>query len=126
LNCNGNPIVAANLHPIGGQGGFAELSFPLSRIFNASTEGYNAGWVLHFDYETDRATAADVRHGDGVARTDLDNASITYRLNKWVTFVNQLSYINSRAATANSKLFAGHLVSQARSWRNEFGPVFVF
>jgi hypothetical protein len=126
LNCNGNSIVAANLQPIGGQGGFAELSFPLSRIFKASTEGYNSGWVLHFDYETDRATAADVRHGNGVVRTDLDTASITYRLNKWVTFVNELSYINSRAATANSKLFAGHLVSQAHSWRNEFGPVFVF
>jgi hypothetical protein len=126
LNCNGNPIVAARLQPIGGQGGFAEVSFPLSRIFKASTEGYNSGWVLHFDYQTDRATATDVRHGNGVTRTDLDTASITYRLNKWVTFVNEMSYINSRAATTNSKLFAGHLVSQAHSWRNEFGPLFVF
>ena len=28
LNCNGNPIVIANLEPIAGQGGFAEMSFP--------------------------------------------------------------------------------------------------
>lgn len=126
LNCNGNPIVAANLQPIGGQGGFAEVSFPLSRIFKANTEGYNSGWVLHFTYSTDRANAADARHGDGLSRTDLDTGSITYKLNKWVTFVNELSYINTRAATANSKLFEGHLVSQAHNWRNEFGPVFVF
>lgn len=126
LNCNGNPIVVANLQPIGGQGGFAEMSFPLSRIFKASTEGYNSGWVFHLTYSTDRATAADVRHGNGLVRTDLDTGSITYKLNKWVTFVNELSYINTRAATANSKLFAGHLVSQAHNWRNEFGPVFVF
>jgi hypothetical protein len=126
LNCNGNPIVIANLQPIGGQGGFLETSFPLSRIFKASTEGYNSGWVLHFTYSTDRATAADVRHGNGLARTDLDTASITYRLNKWVTFVNEVSYINTWAATNHSKLFAGQLTTQAHDWRNEFGPVFVF
>lgn len=126
FNCNGNPIVVAKLQPIAGQGGFGELSFPLSRIFHANVEGYNSGWVLHFTYATDRATAADVRHGNGLARTDLDTASITYRLNKWVTFVNETSYIVTRAATANSKLFEGLHVTQAHNWRNEFGPVFVF
>lgn len=126
LNCNGNPIVVAKLQPIAGQGGFAEMSLPLSRIFRANPEGYNSGWVLHFTYSTDRATAADVRHGNGLARTDLDTGSITYKLNKWVTFVNELSYINTRAATANSKPFAGQLVTQAHNWRNEFGPVFIF
>lgn len=126
LNCNGNPIIVSKLQPIAGQGGFAELSFPLSRIFKANVEGYNSGWVLHFTYSTDRARAADVRHGNGLARTDLDTVSITYRLNKWVTFVNELSYINTRAATEHSKLFEGRLVTQAHNWRNEFGPVFVF
>jgi hypothetical protein len=126
FSCNGNPIIAAKLQPIAGQGGFAEMSFPLSRIFHASTEGYNSGWVLHFTYSTDRATAADVRHGNGLARTDLDTGSITYKLNKWVTFVNETSYIVTRAATANSKLFEGLHVTQAHNWRNEFGPVFVF
>ena len=126
LNCNGNPIIVSKLQPIAGQGGFAELSFPLSRLFKANVEGYNSGWVLHFTYSTDRARAADVRHGNGLARTDLDTVSITYRLNKWVTFVNELSYINTRAATKNSKLFEGRAVTQAHNWRNEFGPVFVF
>lgn len=126
FSCNGNPIIAAKLQPIGGYGGFGELSFPLSRIFHANAEGNNAGWVLHFTYATDRAKAADTRHGDGLARTDLDTGSITYRLNKWVTFVNETSYIVTRAATANSKLFEGLHVTQAHNWRNEFGPVFVF
>ncbi len=126
FSCNGNPIIAAKLQTIGGQGGFGELSFPLSRIFHANVEGYNSGWVLHFTYATDRATAADVRHGNGLARTDLDTGSITYKLNKWVTFVNETSYIVTRAATAHSKLFEGLHVTQAHNWRNEFGPVFVF
>jgi len=126
LNCNGNPIIVSKLQPIGGLGGFAEMSFPLSRIFHANLEGYNSGWVLHLTYSTDRANAADVRHGNGLARTDLDTGSITYKLNKWVTFVDEVSYINTRAATAHSKLFAGQLVTQAHNWRNEFGPVFVF
>jgi hypothetical protein len=126
LNCNGNPILVSKQQPIGALGGFVEMSFPLSRIFHASTEGYHSGWVLHTTYSTDRATAADVRHGNGLARTDLDTVSITYRLNKWVTFVNEVSYINTWAATAHSKLFAGKLVTQAHNWRNEFGPVFVF
>ena len=82
--------------------------------------------MLHTTYSTDRAVAADVRHGNGLARTDLDTVSITYKLNKWVTFVNEASYINTWAATAHSKLFAGRLVTQAHNWRNEFGPVFVF
>jgi hypothetical protein len=126
FSCNGNGIIAAKLQPIGGYGGFGELSFPLSRIFHANAEGNNSGWVLHFTYATDRANAADVRHGNGLARTDLDTGSITYKLNKWVTFVNETSYIVTRAATANSKLFEGLHVTQAHNWRNEFGPVFVF
>jgi len=126
INCQGNPVLSAKLQPIGGVGGFGELSFPLSRIFRANPEGHNAGWVLHLQYGTDRASAADVRHGNGLARTDLDTASLTYKLNKWVSFVNETSYIVTRAATANSKLFAGKKVTQAHDWRNEFGPIFTF
>jgi hypothetical protein len=126
INCQGNPVLSAKLQPIGGVGGFGELSFPLSRIFHANPEGHNAGWVLHVQYGTDRANAADVRHGNGLARTDLDTASLTYKLNKWVSFVNETSYIVTRAATANSKLFAGKKVTQAHDWRNEFGPIFTF
>jgi hypothetical protein len=111
---------------VGGYGGFGELSFPLSRIFHADPEGRNTGWVLHLQYGTDRANAADTRHGNGLARTDLDTVSLTYKLNSWVSFVNETSYIVTHAATAHSKLFAGSLVTQAHDWRQEFGPIFTF
>jgi hypothetical protein len=128
FNCNGNPIVAQSFRPVRGLGGFFEASFPLSRIFNFDSEGHNSGWVLHLSYGTDRATARDVRRSgaNGLARTDLDSVSLTYRLNKWVTFVQETSYINTRAANHGGKIFRGIPATQAHSWRNEFGTIFTF
>ncbi len=102
-NCDGNPVFIANLQPVGGLGGFVELSFPLSRIFHADPEGRNAGWVFHTQYGTDRAKATDARKTDGLARTDLYNASLTYKMNSWVSFTNEVSYIVTRAATADQQ-----------------------
>jgi hypothetical protein len=126
INCNSTAVRAAILQPSAGSGGFAELSFPLSRIFHADPEGHNAGWVLHLQYGTDRAKASDARKGNGLARTDLDTVSLTYKMNSWVSFINETSYIVTRAATPHSKLFAGSLVTQAHDWRQEFGPIFTF
>ena len=128
IDCHGNPVQAATLQPVGGEGGFVELSFPLSRIFHANPEGHNSGWVFHIQYGTDRDIAAEARNeaNNGLARTDLDTASITYKLNTWVSFVNETSYIVTFAAAANSKLFEGMKVSQAHDWRQEFGPIFTF
>jgi hypothetical protein len=127
--CPGTPVLPAILQPVGGSGGFAELSFPLSRIFHANPEGHNAGWVLHMQYGTDRANYADARNANKLGRTDLDTASLTYRLNKWVTIVHEASYIVTRTASGkvNTTLpFAGVQTHQAHNWRNEFGPVFTF
>ena len=128
FDCNGNPIVAQSFRPVRGLGGFLEASFPLSRIFNSNSEGHNSGWVLHLSYGTDRTVARDVRRSgaNGLARTDLDTGSLTYRLNKWVTFVQETSYINTRAATRGGKTFRGLPATQAHSWRNEFGTIFTF
>ena len=135
INCQGTPVQSAILQPIGGSGGFAELSFPLSRIFHANPEGANSGWVLHIQYGTDRANYADAQHGNHLGRTDLDTASLTYRLNKWVTFVHEASYIATFTANDHEAggvikphylLFSGKDVRQAHNWRNEFGPVFTF
>jgi hypothetical protein len=135
FNCAGNPVLPAKLQPVGGTGGFAELSFPLSRIFNANPEGHNSGWVLHLQYGTDRANYLDAQHGNHLGRTDLDTASLTYRLNKWVTFVHEASYIvtftannhEASGAILPEKLpFAGSTTRQAHNWRNEFGPIFTF
>ena len=134
IDCQGNPVQSAILQPVGGSGGFAELSFPLSRIFNANPNGANSGWILHLGYGTDRAKYSDAQNGNHLGRTDLDSASLTYRLNKWATFVYEGSYIATFTANKQSgstftripALFAGHDVYQAHNWRNEFGPVFTF
>lgn len=128
-DCPGTPVQSAILQPVGGSGGFAELSFPLSRIFHANPEGVNSGWVLHMSYGTDRAKYSDARHANNLGRTDLDSASLTYRLNKWVTFVHETSYITTFTAQHDilkAPLFEGRHVFQAHNWRNEFGPVFTF
>src|SRR6202011_835019 len=59
FDCPGTPVQAAKLQPVGGSGGFAEMSFPLSRIFNANPEGPNSGWMFHLQWGTDRANYAD-------------------------------------------------------------------
>ena len=139
VNCQNTAVQSAKLQPVGGSGGFAELSFPLSRIFHANPEGSNSGWVFHLSYGTDRANYADAQHGNHLGRTDLDTASLTYRLNKWVTFVHEASYIATFTANNHQGVnecllsicpeylpFAGGTTRQAHNWRNEFGPVFTF
>jgi hypothetical protein len=135
VNCQNTPVQSAILQPVAGSGGFAEMSFPLSRIFHANPEGLNPGWVLHLQYGTDRAKYSDAQHGNHLGRTDLDTVSLTYRLNKWVTFTHEASYIatftanNHEADGAITKEylpFAGKEVRQAHNWRNEFGPIFTF
>jgi len=125
-NCGGNPVYIADLQPVGGSGGFTELSFPLSRIFHADPEGHNAGWVLHLQYGTDRVKASDARKSNGLARTDLDTVALTYKLNSWVSFVDEASYISTHTASRPGKLFAGTDRTQAHDWRQEFGPIFTF
>jgi hypothetical protein len=134
FNCNANPIVASTLQPIRGEGGWVEASFPLSRIFHADPEGHNSGWILHFYAGTDQAVARDVVHaagtggtgGNSIQRTNYDTGSLTYRLNKWVTFVNETTWYETRTARGVEKVFSGHDVTNAHDWRNEFGTVFTF
>jgi len=47
--------------PVRSQGGFVQVSFPLSRIFDANPAGRNAGWTIAFTAGTDQAKARDVR-----------------------------------------------------------------
>ena len=135
IDCQGSPVESSVLAPFAGSGGFLELDVPLSRIFNANPEGHNSGWLLHAQWGTDRAKYSDVQHGNHLGRTDLDTASLTYRLNRWVTFTHEVSYIvtftgNDHEADGSIVRhllpFAGKGVYQAHNWRNEFGPVFTF
>jgi len=57
--------------PTRAQGGFAQIAFPLSRIFNANPAGRNAGWTFALTYGTDQAEAKDV-----LAQTATGNACV--------------------------------------------------
>jgi hypothetical protein len=142
--CNG-PITPGVLAPIRGQGGFVQVSFPLSRIFNANPEGRNAGWVLAFTYGTDRADRRDQAGttaffepqigGNGLIRTDMGVATLSYKINKWVSFVNEVTWYQTRTgwqfndlgvAGVIRKPFGPNDVTAAHDWRNEFGTVVTF
>jgi hypothetical protein len=134
FSCPGTPVTAATVQPVRGQGGWVEASFPLSRIFHADPEGHNTGWILHLLAGTDQAVARDTLRpagtggtgGNSLLRTDYDTGSLTYRLNKWVTFVNETTWYETRTAHGVKKLFSGHDVTVAHDWRNEFGTIFTF
>jgi hypothetical protein len=123
--CNG-PVTTGALNPIRAQGGWVETSFPLSRIFHADPEGRNAGWTLHAYYGTDRAKAEDVRHGNGLTRTDYESGNLSYKINRWVSFVNEVTYFETQAATDDSKTFRSVPATKAHAVREEFGTVVTF
>lgn len=134
--CDGN-ITGGQLKPIRGQGGFAQLSFPLSRIFHADPEGHNSGWVFQALYGTDMAKREDVvkSGGNGLIRTNTGMATLSYKLNKWVTFVNEVTYYQTNTAwefnadgtpVVITKKYEGQSRTAAHDWRNEFGTVVTF
>ncbi len=126
--CTGGTIVHSNLEPVMGQGGFLQLGLPLSRIFNADPEGRAGfgGWSLYFTYGVDSAFAKDARRANGLLRTDHGSVQLRYKFNKWVTFVHEETYLDTRTADGILKPFRGIPAHTAHAWRSEFGPLFTF
>ena len=126
--CTGGTIVHSNLEPVMGQGGFLQLGLPLSRIFNADPEGRAGfgGWSLYFTYGVDSAFARDARRANGLLRTDHGSVQLRYKFNKWATFVNEETYLDTRTADGVLKPFRGMPAHTAHAWRSEFGPLFTF
>ena len=122
----GNQIVAANLEPVTGQGGFMQLGLPLSRIFNAAPDGRNAGWTLYLTYGIDSAVAKDAVRGNGLLRTDHGSVQVRYKLNRWVSFIDEETYLDTRTAGSIQRPFRGVPAHTAHAWRSEFGPLFTF
>jgi hypothetical protein len=95
---NGVPVLAPQ-RPVRGQGGFIQLGFPLSRIFDADPRGRNAGWTAYLYYGYDQATARDARRfGPRGSRSDLFSGNIQYKLNSFVTFAYEQGLYRTRAA----------------------------
>jgi hypothetical protein len=129
---NGVPTVAPE-RPVRAEGGFIQLGFPLSRIFDANPEGRQAGWSLFLYYGYDQAKARDARRFTPVrGRSDLFSGNIQYKLNSFVTIAFEQGYYRTRAAnkTANSMgglpLFRGIPSYTSHNLRSEIATIFNF
>jgi hypothetical protein len=125
---NGVPIVAPQ-RPVRGQGGFIQLGFPLSRLFDADPKGRNAGWTAYLYYGDDQATARDARRfGARGARSDLFSGNIQYKWNQWVTFAYEQGYYRTRADNRAGALplFRGIPSYTTHNIRSEFAAIFSF
>jgi hypothetical protein len=127
-------VVPAPQRPVRGYGAYAELGFPLSRIFNANPAGRNAGWSMNLHWGYDAAVASDLRkHAEttgGRARSDWAFGNLQYKLNSYVTFAFEQS-LYTTIAIPNQKtgvfpLFAGEPAREARDRRSEFATIFTF
>ena len=127
----GVPVIAPQ-RPVRDQGGFLNLGFPLSRIFNADAAGRNAGWTLFFHYALDVANANDIRKlGNQRQKNDLAAATLNWKFNNLVTFTLEESYYRTRAVGDPTGVlpFPTYRGFPARSWhdfRSEIGPTFTF
>jgi hypothetical protein len=115
------------------QGGFAELEFPLSRIFNAEPTGRNAGWTATLHYGYDAVWARDVRRlapTGGRGKGDVGFANLQYKMNNYVTLGYEFSYYRTRAFHGTEApflpLFEGLPSRQWHDLRSEFATIFTF
>jgi len=125
---NGVPVVAPQ-RPVRAQGGFVQLGFPLSRIFNADPKGRNAGWTAYLYYGDDQVTARDARRfGARGDRSDLFSGNIQYKWNQWVTFAYEQGYYRTRAdfRAGLLPLFRGVPSFTTHNIRSEFAAIFTF
>jgi hypothetical protein len=122
------PVVAPQ-RPVRAHGGFVQLGFPLSRIFNADPKGRNAGWTAYVYYGGDQAVARDARRfGARGGRSDLFSGNIQYKWNQWVTFAYEEGYYRTRAASRAGPLplFRGIPSYTTHNIRSEFAAIFTF
>jgi hypothetical protein len=125
---NGVPTVAPQ-RPVRAQGGFLQLGFPLSRIFDADPKGRGAGWTAYVYYGYDQAEARDARRfGARGARSDLFSGNVQYKLNTFVTFAYEEGYYRTRAANRAGllPLFRGIPSYTTHDVRSELAAIFTF
>ncbi len=125
---NGIPVVAPQ-RPVRAHGGFVQIGFPLSRIFNADPKGRNAGWTAFLYYGGDQVVARDARRfGVRGSWSDLFSGNIQYKWNQWVTFGYEQGYYRTRADshTGLLPLFRGIPSYTTHNIRSEFAAIFTF
>jgi len=125
---DGVPVVAPQ-RPARAQGGFVQIGFPLSRIFDADPKGRNAGWTAYLYYGDDQVTARDARRfGGRGARSDLFSGNLQYKWNQWVTFAYEQGYYRTRSDNhaGAMPLFRGIPSFTTHNIRSEFAAIFTF
>jgi len=127
VNIDGSAVFA-QLRPVRDQGGFLQVSFPLSRIFHADPEGHNSGWTYSLTGGLDRTKAEDVARtgANNLQRTDYVASTLRYKINKWASIVNETTWYDTHTVNETSKLFRGVDARTAHDWRNEFGTIVTF
>lgn len=126
---SGGQAVVADQNPVRGQGGFINLGIPLSRLFDADPKGRNAGWTAYLHYGYDEAYARDARRlGAGRGKSDIFMTSLQYKLNSFVTFAYEQSYLRTRASNQAGALplFRGIPSRETHNIRSEFATIFTF
>ncbi|MGA7079597.1 MAG: hypothetical protein WBQ43_05300 [Terriglobales bacterium] len=131
-------VVVAPQRPIRGYGGFAQLSLPLSRWFNADPHGHNAGWQLHFTIGKDQVVDRDLNNPGFTANANIAAplpllmgksaiGTLYYKVNNWATFGFEQSVYATRAYDhVNLYTIAGVGSNEWQDHRTEFGPIFTF
>lgn len=128
VNVNGSAAFA-QLRPVRDQGGFVQLSFPISKIFHADPEGHNAGWTFSIAGGTDSTKGEDViRNGaNSLGRSDYVPLTLRYKANRWLSIVNETTWYDTRIAPgAEKKLYRSVDATNAHDIRNEFGAIVTF
>ncbi|MFB3917731.1 MAG: hypothetical protein ACE14M_13445 [Terriglobales bacterium] len=147
----GTGIVVAPYRPVRSQGGFAQIGFPLSRIFNADPAGRNAGWQLFGSFGTVQPFAADIaKASQTLNRQYVGVVTLLYKLNQFVTFGieesyyagTQLTHVSNYVDGAGVALteaggtnplglgtaatYRGNLAREWHDFRSQFSTIFTF
>lgn len=125
---NGAPVIAPQ-RPVRAQGGFIQVGFPLSRLFNVDPRSRNAGWTAYVYYGDDQAMARDARRfGARGSRSDLFSGNVQYKWHQWMTFAYEQGYYRTRAdvRTGALPLFRGIPSFTTHNIRSEFAAIFTF
>jgi hypothetical protein len=113
--------------PVRGVGGQTQISFPLSRIFNANPAGRNAGWILAFTAGTDQVKRRDVLamtatlppttdltaagqviNANGTRnRSDMVAGTLTWKFNQFVTWNWETSVYLTRSTCVGTGRVSG-------------------
>jgi hypothetical protein len=121
-------LVVAPQRPVRSVGGFAQIGFPLSRLFHANPAGRNAGWSIYGLYGIDQAKTRDLDKFGGNRRySTMLVGTLNYKMNKWVSFSFEESLYTTHANPHEPlPLFKGFHSREWNDIREEGGPVFSF